>query len=279
MISVSGKKWKLKQINRNLVEKLKQDYNFDEILSKLIISRKFDNNEITTINNDLNLNNIFLNNIDFNKSIKLVVNAIKKKEKICILGDYDVDGSAATSLFIKFLKCIKHPFFYYIPDRQIDGYGASKKLFQKLILNKPQLIIMVDCGSTSNEAIDFLNENRIKSLIIDHHEINKPFPNANSIINPKKDNGYKEYDYLCATTLVYFFLDLLIKETQTKIKITDYLIYVLLATVCDVMPLRKLNRLIALNTFKMFDITKNKPFNTLFELNKKKNKVTINDLG
>ena len=48
---------------------------------------------------------------------------------------------------------------------------------------------MVDCGSTSNEAIDYLNENKIKSLIIDHHEINKPFPNATAIINPKKDNG------------------------------------------------------------------------------------------
>ena len=138
---------------------------------------------------------------------------------------------------------------------------------------------MVDCGSTSNEAIDFLNENEIKSLIIDHHEINKPFPNANSIINPKKDNGYKEYDYLCATTLSYFFLDLLIKEIKCEINIADYLIYVLLATVCDVMPLRKLNRLIALNALKNFDITKNLPLNTLFELNDKKNKITINDLG
>jgi len=138
---------------------------------------------------------------------------------------------------------------------------------------------MVDCGSTSNEAIDFLNENEIKSLIIDHHEINKPFPNANSIINPKKDNGYKEYDYLCATTLTYFFIDLLIKEIKSEIIITDYLIYVLLATVCDVMPLRKLNRLIALNALKNFDITKNLPLNTLFELNNKKNKININDLG
>ena len=138
---------------------------------------------------------------------------------------------------------------------------------------------MVDCGSTSNEAIDFLNENEIKSLIIDHHEINKPFPNANSIINPKKDNGYKEYDYLCATTLTYFFLDLLIKKIKTKINISDYLIYVLLATVCDVMPLRKLNRLIALNALKNFDITKNLPLSTLFDLNEKKNKININDLG
>src|SRR6056300_986174 len=278
MISVSGKKWEEKKINQNIVDKLKQEHDFSEILSRLIISRKFDNDEIATINADLDLNKIFLNNKDFSQSINLVVNSINNNEKICILGDYDVDGSAATSLFVKFFEDINHPFFYYIPDREKDGYGATKKLFQKLILEKPKLIIMVDCGSTSNEAIDFLNENEIKSLIIDHHEINKPFPNANSIINPKKDNGYKEYDYLCATSLSYFFLDLLIKKIKTKINISDYLIYVLLATVCDVMPLRKLNRLIALNALKNFDITKNLPLSTLFELNKKNNKININDL-
>ena len=279
MISVSGKKWEQKKINQNIVDKLKQEYNFSEILSRLIISRKFDDDEIATINTDLDLNNVFLNNKDFSQSINLVVNSINNNEKICILGDYDVDGSAATSLFVKFFGSINHPFFYYIPDREKDGYGATKKLFKKLILEKPKLIIMVDCGSTSNEAIDFLNENEIKSLIIDHHEINKPFPNANSIINPKKDNGYKEYDYLCATSLSYFFLDLLIKKIKSEINISDYLIYVLLATVCDVMPLRKLNRLIALNTLKNFDITKNSPINTLFKLNEKKNRININDLG
>ena len=279
MISVSGKKWEQKKINQNIVDKLKQEYNFSEILSRLIISRKFDNDEIATINTDLDLNNVFLNNKDFSQSINLVVNSINNNEKICILGDYDVDGSAATSLFIKFFEDINHPFFYYIPDREKDGYGATKKLFKKLILEKPKLIIMVDCGSTSNEAIDFLNDNEIKSLIIDHHEINKPFPNANSIINPKKDNGYREYDYLCATSLSYFFLDLMIKKIKSEINISDYLIYVLLATVCDVMPLRKLNRLIALNALKNFDITKNLPLNTLFKLNEKKNKIDINDLG
>jgi single-stranded-DNA-specific exonuclease len=225
------------------------------------------------------LNNVFLRNNDFKKSVELVSNSIIKGEYICILGDYDVDGSAATSLFIRFLESIKHPFFYYIPDREKDGYGATKKLFKKLILKKPQLVIMLDCGSTSNEAINFLNDNKIKSLIIDHHEINKPFPKANSIINPKKDNGYIEYDYLCATTLVYFFLDLLSKKIKSKIKITNFLIYVLLATVCDVMPLRKLNRLIALVALKDFDIKKNIAFNELFNLNNKKNKLNINDLG
>ena len=279
MISVSGKKWEQRKKNKNSIEKIKQDYNFSEILSQLVISRKFDHDELNTIDNDLKLNNVFLKNDDFKKSIDLVVNSIDKKENICILGDYDVDGSAATSLFVRFFKSIKHPFFYYIPHREKDGYGASKKLFQKLILKKPKLIIMVDCGSTSNEAISFLNDNKIKSLIIDHHEINKPFPKAHAIINPKKDNGYIEYDYFCATTLVYFFLDLLSQIIKSKIKISDYLIYVLLATVCDVMPIRKLNRLIALTTLKNFDITKNLAFNELFSLNDKKNRLNINDLG
>jgi len=279
MISVSGKNWEEIKINQNSVDKLKQDYGFNDTLSRLIISRKFNEEEIASINNNLNLNNVFLNTDDFKRSVQLVLESIKKKEKICILGDYDVDGSAATSLFVKFLDDIKHPYFYYIPDRQKDGYGATKKLFQKLILKDPKLVIMVDCGSTSNEAIDFLNEKKIKSLIIDHHEINKPFPDANSIINPKKNNGYNEYDYLCATTLSYFFLDLLIKKIKCNTIIKDYLIYVLLATVCDVMPIRKLNRLIAINVLNNFDIEKNLLIKTLFELNNKKNKISINDLG
>ena len=279
MISVSGKKWEEKITNKNSIEKLKQNYNFSDILCKLIISKKFDQTELSSIDNNLDLNNVFFKNSDFKRSIELVVNSINNKEIICILGDYDVDGSAATSLFIRFFESIKHPYFYYIPDREKDGYGATRNLFQKLILKKPQLVIMVDCGSTSNEAINFLNENDIKSLIIDHHEINKPFPDASSIINPKKDTGYIEYDYLCATTLVYFFLDLLSQKIKSKIKISDYLIYVLLATVCDVMPIRKLNRLIAINVHKNFDINKNIAFSKLFNLNNKKNKLTINDLG
>jgi single-stranded-DNA-specific exonuclease len=279
MIAVSGKKWKQEIINKNSIEKLKQDHNFSETLSKLIISRNFDQDEIFSIENNLEIHNIFSNNNDFNQSINILVKIINNKEKVCILGDYDVDGSAATSLFIRFFQSINHPFFFYIPDREIDGYGATKKLLQKLIQKKPKLIIMVDCGSTSNEAIDFLNENKIQSLIIDHHEINKPYPKAGSIINPKKDNGYIKYDYLCATTLAYFFLDLLTKKIKCKINISEYLIYVLLATVCDVMPLRKLNRLISIKALKEFNIKKNLALYELFNLNNKKNKLNINDLG
>ena len=279
MISVSGRKWQEKIVNSNLVEKFQQNEYFSETLSKLIVSRNFDEKEIHLIKNDLTLTNVFQKNPDFVKSVELVVNSIKYRENICILGDYDVDGSSACSLLVRIFKSLNQPHFYYIPDREKDGYGASKKLFEKLIIKKPKLLIMVDCGSTSNEAVEFLNENNIKSLIIDHHEIDKPYPKANVIINPKKDNGYLEYDYLCATSLTYFFLELLIKRIKAKINIKKYLIYVLLATVCDVMPLRKLNRQIALKVIKEFDINDNLVFKEIYHLINKNNKVSISDLG
>ncbi len=279
MISVSGRRWQERKVNNKLVEKIQQDYNFSKIVSKLVVSRNFNENEIHLINNDLLLSNVFKNNQDFIKSTELLENVIFNRENICILGDYDVDGSASTSLLVKFFEYINHPYFYYIPDRIKDGYGASKNLFEKLIHKKPKLVIMVDCGSTSLEAIDYLNKKNIKSLIIDHHEITKPYPKANVIINPKKNNGYIEYDYLCATTLTYFFLDILAKKIKCEINLRKYLIYVLLATICDVMPLRKLNRLIAKIALNEFDFNENQALKELYKLTNKKNKINIDDLG
>ena len=187
MISVSGKKWTEQQVNKNLLEKFKQDYGFGDILSKLIISRNFDTSEIYGINNKQKLINIFKDDKDFLKACFILINSINNNENICILGDYDVDGACATSLLVRYFTHINQKHFFYIPDRIEDGYGASKKLFQKLIFKKPKLVIMVDCGSTSYQAIEYLNKQNIKSIIIDHHEINLPYPKCDAFINPKKN--------------------------------------------------------------------------------------------
>ena len=279
MISVSGKKWVEKNINKNSIEKIKQDFNFSEIVSKLIISRNFDYNEIYSIQNPSIIRNEFKNDKDFINATLLLEKSINNKELTCIFGDYDVDGSAATSLLAKFFDYIKHPYFFYIPNRELDGYGPSNSVFKKLILKNPKLIIMVDCGSTSNESILYLNDKKIKSIIIDHHEINKPYPKANVIINPKKNINNLSRDYYCATTLTYFFLEILIKKIKSSFDLSNYLIYVLLALVCDVMPLRKINRYISLNIIKNFKIKDNIVFKTLYELCNKKNDLTIEDLG
>ena len=138
MISVSGKNWEKQKVNKNLVEKVKQDYGHGDILAQLIISRNYDLSEIHGINNNQKLINIFKNDYDFQKATLILLNSIKNNENICILGDYDVDGICATSLLVRYFNHIKQKHFFYIPDRVNDGYGASKKLFQKLILKKPK---------------------------------------------------------------------------------------------------------------------------------------------
>jgi len=279
MISVSEKKWIENKINKNLVEKIKQDYKLNDILSKLVISRKFNKTEITNINYDLKIVNIFKKNNDFIDASNVLINSIKFNENICVLGDYDADGTAATSLLVRYFNHIKHPHFYYIPDRIKDGYGPSKKIFEKLILKNPKLVIMVDCGSTSNEAIEFLNQHKIKSIIIDHHEIYKPYPKSNIIINPKKNVTHTEENLLCATSLTYFFLDLVIKKTGSSFKIENFLIYVLIATICDVMPLRKINKILSSNIIKNFKIEDNFAVNSIFEQLNLNKKFTIDDIG
>ena len=281
MISVSNKEWSERKFSTNLVDKLSQDNNFSQILSKLIISRNFNDEEIHSIKHfkNINFSNVFKFNEDYKQSIDLVIKCVGNKEPICIFGDYDVDGSCSTALLLKFFKSINHPVYFYIPDRAKDGYGPNIKLFKEILKKNPKLIILVDCGSNSNDAINFLNERKINSLIIDHHQINKPYPKANSIINPKKDNGYIEYDYFCATTLTYFFLELLSEKIKTNFIIKDYLIFVLLATVCDVMPLRYVNRLIAIKTLDEFNLDKITPIKKIYEFLNKSNKITINDLG
>jgi single-stranded-DNA-specific exonuclease len=279
MISVSGKIWTEQKVNKNLVEKFKQDYRLGYIVSKLIISRNYDTSEIYGINNSQNLTNIFNDNYDFKKASSILLETIKKNDNICIVGDYDVDGACATSLLVRYFNYINQKHFFYIPDRVQDGYGVSKKLFQKLIIKKPKLIIMVDCGSTSKDAIDFLNTHNIKSIIIDHHEIHKPYPKSNVIINPKKDLIKNESTLLCATALTYFFIDILIKKTKSNFKLSNFLVYVSLATICDVMPLRKINKIIICNTINNFILKDNLAINTIFDQLKIKKKISINDLG
>ena len=279
MISVSRKIWTQQKINKNLVEKVKQDYGFGDILSQLIISRNYDTSEIYGVDNHQKLTNIFKDDKDYEKASLILLNSINNNENICILGDYDVDGACSTSLLIRYFSHINQKHFFYIPDRISDGYGASKKLFQKLLLKKPKLVIMVDCGSTSNEAIAYLNKHNIKSIIIDHHEINKPYPKSDAIINPKKEFIKKESSLLCATALTYFFIDILIKKTKSNFNITNFLIYVLLATVCDVMPLRKINKIIARNTIDNFNLKNNAALSYIFDQFNLKKKLSIVDLG
>ena len=279
MESVSGKYWEESKINQRIFEKIKSENNFPDIINKLILLRNFNKEEIFTINNKIKLINPFFRIKDFDVSFNTLKETIEKKGRILIIGDYDVDGIVSTALFIKFLKILNYPYDFYIPDRLKDGYGASLKLIKKLIKKKPNLVIMLDCGSNSNESVELLNMNSINSIIIDHHEIHKPYPKTKNLINPKKECDYENFNYLCSASITFFFIDYFLNKEKLKNDFNQNLIYVLLATVCDVMPLRYINRIIAKNILQNFDFNKNYFFNKLFEISKINRPLNIEDLG
>ena len=279
MESVSGKYWEESKINQRIFEKIKSENNFPDIINKLILLRSFNKEEIFTINNKIKLINPFFKIKDFENSYKTLKETIEKKGKILVIGDYDVDGIVSTALFIKFLKILNYPYDFYIPDRLKDGYGASLKLIKKLIKKKPNLVIMLDCGSNSNESVELLNMNSINSIIIDHHEIHKPYPKTKNLINPKKECDYENFNYLCSASITFFFIDYFLNKEKLKNDFNQNLIYVLLATVCDVMPLRYINRIIAKNILQNFDFNKNYFFKKLFEISKINRPLNIEDLG
>ena len=280
MKSISGKYWEEIKTEKRLVDKVKVDHNLNTFQAKLIINRNFTEEELLSINNNISLKNPFINTKDFLSACELLELHITKKNKILIIGDYDVDGCLSTVLMVNFLKKNQAKVKYFIPDRLKDGYGASEKLIRKLIsFHKPELIIFLDCGSSSYNAIKFINSKNISSLIIDHHNINKPYPSSDIIINPKKICDYNKYDYLCTVFLTYLFIDLYIKKNKLKISIKDNQIYVLIATVADVMPIRGINRFLALNVINNFDVNKNFILSNLFNLLNIKKKLELDDLA
>ncbi len=279
MLSVSGKNWKEISVTKRIIEKVTVDNNFSNLVSKIIVSRKFNNLELTSINSSIELFNPFTNQKDFKKGHKILSDSIRNNEKILIIGDYDVDGCVSTSLFMNFFKMIKEKAEYYIPNRFTDGYGASLKLVKKLIKKKPDLIIMLDCGSNSTDSIEYLNTKKIKSIIIDHHEIYKPYPKASCLINTKKDINNNEYDYFCASSLTYFFIHSFFFNKDLKSLFEKNLIYVLLASICDVMPLRNLNRIMAIKVLKNLKKYDYFLFNKILETKKIKRSLNIEDFG
>src|SRR6056300_754868 len=280
MISVSGKNWEELYTNKRLVEKIKIDHGLNDIQSKIVLSRNYTIDEIYLIKNKINLKNPFYKTKDFVQGCELLNKNLNKQNKILIIGDYDVDGCMSTSLLVNFLKKKTARVNYFIPDRFKDGYGASKELIILLLKQfDPNLIIFLDCGSNSHEAIKYIKTKKIESLIIDHHNTNNPYPDVNVFINPKKKIEYNNFDYLCTTFLTYLFIDLYIKLNKEKISIENKLIYVLLATVADVMPIRGINKILSIQTLSKFDTDKNFIIKNILKYLNIKKKLELYELG
>jgi len=279
MISVSGKKWTEKKLNNRIIEKISVDNKFSYDLSKLILNRNYSLNELNEIKYEHEFINPFSNNKDFLKAKELLTNIIRKKELVLVYGDYDVDGVSSTAILVNFLNYLKNPNYYLIPNRFNDGYGPNLDLIKKNLKRNTKIVIFVDCGSNSNEIINFLKKKNIEVLIIDHHHINNKLePNLN-IINPMKKSKEYTKQNICAAALTFYLINMLNNNLKKKLNIYDFLFFAFLGTICDLMPLRHSNKHISKIAINKFDKIENPGAKQLFNFLSLKRSVSYTDVS
>lgn len=185
---------------------------------------------------------------DMGKAADRIAEAIQLGEKVAIFGDYDVDGASSSALMKRFLAHFGIESEVYIPDRIFEGYGPNPDAMRELIGRGARLIVTVDCGTNSAASIDAANEAGADVVVLDHHQVGGPLPNARAVVNPNRDDDLSGQGHLCAAGVVFLALVQTAKVLREKLPdeprpdLLSMLDLVALATVCDVVPLTGVNR-------------------------------------
>ncbi|MGH1417612.1 MAG: single-stranded-DNA-specific exonuclease RecJ [Hyphomicrobiaceae bacterium] len=188
---------------------------------------------------------------DCDKAGERLADAIEVKTPVAIFGDYDVDGACSSALMARFLQHHQTPARIYIPDRLLEGYGPNGPAIETLVNEGAQLIVTVDCGTTSYEPLAVAKKLDTDVIIIDHHQADEVLPDVHAVVNPNRQDDLSGQGHLCAAGVVFLVM---VATTRALRKRGFYnagfaepallseLDLVALATVCDVVSLTGLNR-------------------------------------
>ena len=186
-----------------------------------------------------------------NDAAARMADAVERREKLAIFGDYDVDGATSTALLVRVLRAAGLDPLFHIPDRLFEGYGPNIEAVRKLAERGATLLVTVDCGSTSHEALAEANRLGMDVIVIDHHQAPDDLPYALAIVNPHRADDISGLGQLAAVGLVFMASAALLRELRGRgywsgsipePDLLQYLDLVALGTVADVVPLTGLNR-------------------------------------
>ena len=246
------KKWTLLKYGKPSGNEATEHYNIKKEIAQVMLNRGIDSESDLGMFIDPDISKLrdpFLMK-DMEKSCKRIERAIKNNEKICIYGDYDVDGVSSTSLLLLYFKSINYDVDYYIPNRLDEGYGLNEDAIKHIYTMNIDLIITVDCGITSVKEVDLANELGMDVIITDHHECQTQLPNAYSILNPKQPDCKYPFKGICGCGVSLKLIHGLSGDDFYN-NIDRYIEIVSLATICDVMPVLDENRIIVKNGLKV----------------------------
>ena len=255
-----NKKWQIYEVDEEKVEKLSQKYNLNKLLSTILVNRNIVNEEdirlfLKPTRNDFH--NPFLIT-DMEIAIKRIIEAIDKKERVTIYGDYDVDGITSITVLKSFLKDRGLEVSQYIPNRLNEGYGLNRNAIEKIHKNGCDLMITVDCGISAIDEINYANELGIETIVTDHHEPGSELPEALAVIDNKRKDSTYPFRELAGVGVVFKLIQALgIKLGLKEEEYLKYLDIVCIGTISDIVPLVDENRVIAKLGLLLIRQTKN----------------------
>jgi single-stranded-DNA-specific exonuclease len=216
---------------------------------------------------------------DMQLAVDRILQAADRQEKVCIYGDYDVDGVTSITLMRRILLAYGLEPRYFIPRRGDEGYGLSTAALKRCMLEgpKPDLLITVDCGTVSIDEVAALRAEGVDVLIVDHHE---PAPGARpdccALVNPKCGT---EFTYLCAAGVVFKLGHALLKTRQVELDLKTLIDLVAVATISDIVPMVGENRLMVRHGLRHLPNTLNPGLRALQDVTGMNGSASSMDVG
>lgn len=247
-------KWKLEVAKANDLTRMAEILDISETVAQVLINRGINtrNKATTFLNPVYNKIETISQAKDVDLACEILWKSISNNEKICIYGDYDVDGVTSTTIMVKGLKNLfpNCSIEFMIPDREKDGYGLTDGTVDEILKKSYDLLITCDNGIASINHIEILKKSGLKIIIIDHHEppiVNgeETIPKADAVIDPKQKLCKYHFNEMCTGGLTFTFIKYFVNKYALNLTIEDELnIFSMLATICDIVPLVEDNRVI-----------------------------------
>jgi len=253
--SLTGRAWRERLDDRGSARALTiaQRHGLDELLARIIAGRNVDVEEVDSFL-DPTIKRLMPDPhtiTDMAVASARIADAVLSGETVAIFGDYDVDGATASALLSRYLRhCGLDPIIH-IPDRIFEGYGPNVDAIRSFSERRVTLLVTVDCGVTSLEALAEAKKLGIDTVVIDHHQADERLPDAVAIVDPNRADDLSGLGYLAAAGVVFLTLVALTRElrrrnfwmgSRAEPDLLSLLHLVALGTVADVVPLKGLNR-------------------------------------
>lgn len=252
--SATGLKWvdRLGQREANIALAMAQNHGFPDIVTRVLAGRGVGLDDAAAFM-EPTLKSLMpdpTSLTDMAPAAARIAKAIIARETVAIFGDYDVDGACSSAILSRFLAHYGIANQIYIPDRIFEGYGPTPAAMQELA-KQASLIVTVDCGTNSAAAIDAAKVAGADVVVLDHHQVGGNLPEAAlAIVNPNREDDLSGQGHLCAAGVVFLTLvqtSRILREQGVKLNtnppdLLSLLDLVALATICDVVPLKELNR-------------------------------------